>query len=159
MQTTRERSQVDARKKASQVERQRRFRERKRQRLEEEREVVNVPILGENYLKVVDLERSTTKATKRITREWYVQIASKGIEYQCRVLPKILKHSIWKGVMPNYSDMEHAFNVVCNISRGWQQSKGCHSKDEQWARNVISESTSSIRHTSYLTCIHCRTLS
>jgi hypothetical protein len=65
------------------------------------------------------------------------------------VLPKILKHLIWKGVMPNYNDMEHAFNVVSNISRGWQQSKDFHFKDEQWARNVIIpmvliESTSNI---------------
>jgi hypothetical protein len=90
---------------------------------------------------------STTKAAKRIVGEWYVQTASKGVEYQCMDLPK--KHPIWKGVMPNYSDMEHVFNVVNIISRGWQQSKDCHSKDEQWAKNVIipmvlSESTNNI---------------
>jgi hypothetical protein len=49
-QATCECSQIDARKKVQQVETQRRFWERKRQRLEEEREVVNVPILGEDYL-------------------------------------------------------------------------------------------------------------
>jgi len=68
----------------------------------------------------VDLERSTIGATKRIAKEGYVQIALKGVEYQCMDLPKILKHPIWKGVMPNYIDMEHAFNVVSNNSRGWQ---------------------------------------
>jgi uncharacterized protein (DUF608 family) len=119
-QVTYERSQTNARKKASQVERQKRFWEKKRQWLKEERKVVNVPILGEDYLQVVNLERSTTKAAKRIVGEWYVQIASKGVKYQCMDLPKILKHSIWKGVVPNYSDMEYAFNVVSNISQGWQ---------------------------------------
>jgi hypothetical protein len=93
--------------------------------------------LGEDYLQVVELERSTTRARKRIVGEWYVQTTLKGVEYQRMVLPKILKHLIWKGIMPNYSDMEHAFNVVNNISRGWQQIKGCHSKYKQLTRNVI----------------------
>jgi hypothetical protein len=86
---------------------------------------------------------------KRIDGEWYVQTTSKGVEYQCMVLPKILKHPIGKGVVPNYNDMEHAFNVVSNVLRGWQQNKDCHSKNEQWATNVIismvlNESTSNI---------------
>ncbi len=68
-QATCEHSQIGARKKASQVERQIRFWERKRQWLKEEREVVNVLILGEDYLQVVNLERSTTKASKRIVGE------------------------------------------------------------------------------------------
>ncbi len=85
----------------------------------------------------MNLERSTTRAAKRIVGEWYVQIALEGIEYKCMVLPKILKHLIWKGIMLDYNDMEHVFNVVSNILRGWQQIKGCHSKDEQRARNVM----------------------
>jgi hypothetical protein len=110
----------------------------------------------------VDLERSTIGATERIAKEGYVQTALKGVEYQCMVLPKILKHPIWKGVMLNYIDMEHAFNVVSNNSRRWQQIKGCHSKDEQWARNVIvpmvcNESTSNSQYISYLIDIHCLT--
>jgi hypothetical protein len=108
----------------------------------------------------VDLKRSTTGARERIVGEWYVQTTSKGIEYQHMVLPKILKQLIWKGVMPNYNDMEHAFNVVSNILKGWQQIKGCHSKYEEWARNVIipmvlNESINNIRHNSYLVGIHC----
>jgi hypothetical protein len=51
--------------------------------------------------------------------------------------------------MPNYDEMEHVFDIVNNISQGWQQIKGYHSKDDQSTRNVIiptilSESTSSI---------------
>jgi hypothetical protein len=67
----------------------------------------------------VDLERSTTRVVERIAREWYVQTTLKGVEYQFMVLPKSLKHLIWKGIMPDYSDMEHAFNVVSNILRRW----------------------------------------
>jgi hypothetical protein len=51
--------------------------------------------------------------------------------------------------MPNYNEMEHVFYVVNNISQGWQQIKGYHSKYDLQARNVIiptilSESSSSI---------------
>jgi hypothetical protein len=61
--------------------------------------------------------------------------------------------------MPSYNEMEHAFNVIDTVSKGWQQVKGCHSKDDQQARNVIipmilSESTSSIHKTSLLIGIH-----
>jgi len=59
--------------------------------------------------------------------------------------------------------MEHVFNAISKISKGWQQIKGCHSKDNQQARNVIipmlpSESTSSIRYTSLVIGIHRRHL-
>jgi len=45
--------------------------------------------------------------------------------------------------------MEHVFDIVDNISQGWQQIKSYHSKDDQQTRNVIipvilSELTSSI---------------
>jgi len=48
--------------------------------------------------------------------------------------------------MPNYNEMERAFDIVNNISQGWQQIKGYQSKDDQQTRNVIiptilSEST------------------
>jgi hypothetical protein len=65
--------------------------------------------------------------------------------------------------MPNCNVMEHVFNAISNISRGWQQIKGCHSKDNQQAKNMIipmlpSESTSSIHYTSLVIGIHCCTL-
>ncbi len=61
--------------------------------------------------------------------------------------------------MSNYIKMEHAFNAIGNIAKGWQQIKGCHWKDDQRARNVIipmilSESTSSIHKTGLLIGIH-----
>jgi hypothetical protein len=61
--------------------------------------------------------------------------------------------------MPNYSEMEHAFNAISNISKGWQQIKGFHSKDNQQAKNMIipmllSDSISSIRQISHITSIH-----
>ncbi len=83
----------------------------------------------------------------------------RGIDFQRLFLLKILKHPIWKGVVLNYVEMEHAFNAIGNIAKGWQQIKGCHSKDDQQAKNVIipmilSESTSSICKTSFLIGIH-----
>ncbi len=65
--------------------------------------------------------------------------------------------------MPSYNEMEHTFNAVGTDSKGWQQVKGCHSKDDQQARNVIipmilSESTSSIHKTSLLIGIHYQNL-
>jgi hypothetical protein len=33
--------------------------------------------------------------------------------------------------MPNYNEMEHVFDIMSNISQGWQQIKGYHSKDDQ----------------------------
>jgi hypothetical protein len=103
------------------------------------------------------MERSTTRAAKTFAIEWCDQIASRGIEYQHMVLLKILKHPIWRTVMSNYNEMEHAFDVVNNISQRWQQIKG--SKDDQRTRNVIipmiiSESTNIIWKTNLLTCIH-----
>ncbi len=76
---------------------------------------------GENNL--VNLERSTNKVVKHFVIQWYEQITIRGIEFQRLFLPKILKHPIWKGVMPNYIEMEHAFNVVGNIAKGRQQIK------------------------------------
>ncbi len=65
--------------------------------------------------------------------------------------------------MPNYNEMEHVFDIVDNISQGWQQIKSYHSKDDQQTRNVIipvilSELTSSIQKTNLLTSIHRRNL-
>ncbi len=70
-------------------------------------------------------------------------------------LPKILEHPIWKGVMSSCIEMEHVFNAMGNIVKGWQQIKGCHWKDDQQAKNVIipmiiSESTSSIHKSGLL---------
>jgi hypothetical protein len=61
--------------------------------------------------------------------------------------------------MPNYSEMEHVFNALSNISKGWQQIKRCHSKDDQQTRNpiipmLLNEPTSSITQTSLTTSIH-----
>jgi hypothetical protein len=61
--------------------------------------------------------------------------------------------------MPSYNEMEHALNAIGTISKGWQQVKGCHSKDDQQVRNVIipmilNESTSNIHKTSLLIGIH-----
>ncbi len=61
--------------------------------------------------------------------------------------------------MPNYSEMEHVFDAMNNILRGWQHIKSCHSKDDQQAWNVItpmifSELTNSIKKTSLLISIH-----
>lgn len=85
------------------------------------------------------------------------------MEYQRALIPKILKHSIWQSFMPSYVDTEVAYTAVANISHGWQFIKGCHSKDQQRARNVLipmllSSSGFSARQTSLLTGIHRRNL-
>jgi hypothetical protein len=136
-------------------ETQQRFRDRKKQRLEEVTNIVNTTTSEDS---LVNLERSTKRVAKHFIIQWYEQ-TTRGIEFQRLFLPKILKHPIWKGVMSNYTEMEHAFNAIGNIAKGWQQIKGCHWKDDQRARNVIipmiiSESTSSIHKTGLLIGIH-----
>lgn len=66
----------------------------------------------------LDMENLTTKMAKMFAIEWYDQIASRGIEYQHMVWSKIVKHPIWKAIMPNYNEMERVFDIVGNISQG-----------------------------------------
>jgi hypothetical protein len=95
-------------------ERQQSFRDRKNQRLEEVINIVNT-IASEDSL--VNLERSTNRVAKHFVIQWYEQ-TRRGIEFQRLLLPKILKHPIWKGLMLSYIEMEHAFNAVGNIAKG-----------------------------------------
>jgi hypothetical protein len=95
-------------------ERQQRFKGRKKQRLKEVMNIVNTTS-SENSL--VNLERSTNKVAKHFVIQWYEQTTG-GNEFQRLLLPKILKHPIWKGLMSNYIEMEHAFNAVGNIAKG-----------------------------------------
>jgi hypothetical protein len=90
-----------------------------------------------------------------------MQSTERGLDFQKIILPKIMKHPIWRPVLSNYTEMEHAYKTVGNIAKIWQQIKGCHYKDDQRARNVIipmvlSTSTISMRQTSLLTSIHRR---
>lgn len=117
----------------------------------------------ESDVSVVNIQRSSTRAAEDLALRWFDETSSRGIEYQQALLPKILKHSIWRSVLPNYSNMEAAHSAVANISQGWQYVKGGHSKDQQRARNVIipmllSSSGISARQTSLLTGIHRRNL-
>jgi hypothetical protein len=154
-QRTCEHAHTHAHKKSLGKERQQRFRNRKKQRLKEVTNIVNTTTSEDSP---VNLEISTSRVNKHFVIQWYEQ-TTRGIEFQRLFLPKILKHPIWKGVMSSYIEMEHAFNAVGNIAKGWQQIKGCHWKDDQRARNVIipmilSESISRIHKISLLRSIH-----
>jgi len=51
--------------------------------------------------------------------------------------------------------------MINNLSKGWQHIKGCHSKDDQRAQNVVIpmvvvDSIQNIQQTSLLIRIHCR---
>jgi hypothetical protein len=78
--------------------------------------IVNI-IVGEDSL--VNLERSTSKVVKHFAIQWYEQTATRKIDFQRLLLLKILKHAIWKGVVLSYAEMEHVFNAVGNIAKGW----------------------------------------
>jgi hypothetical protein len=78
--------------------------------------IVNT-IVGEDSL--VNLEKSTNRVVEHFAIQWYEQTATRGIDFQRLLLLKILKHPIWKGVVLNYVEMEHAFNAVGNIAKGW----------------------------------------
>ena len=110
----------------------------------------------------INVERSMSRMAENFAIQWYQETAGRGLQYQRSLVPKILKHVIWQSVLPNYSEMEHAWETVGNIARGWQQIKGCHSKDDQRARNVIipmvASVNTSMRQTSLLTGIHRRNL-
>ena len=90
-----------------------------------------------------------------------MQSAKRSLDFRKILLPKIMRHPIWRPIISNYTEMEHAYKTVGNIAKVWQQIKGCHYKDDQHARNVIipmvlSASTHSMRQTSLLTGIHHR---
>ena len=110
----------------------------------------------------INVERSTSRMAENYAIQWYQETTGRGLQYQRSLIPKILKHAIWQSVLPNYSEMEHAWETVGNIARGWQQIKGCHSRDDQRARNVIipmvSSVNTSMRQTMLLTGIHRRNL-
>jgi len=111
----------------------------------------------------VNVDRATSRAADEWAIRWFHETSSKGLEFQKKLIPKILKHSIWQSVLPTYAGMEVAYNAVGNISRGWQQIKGCHSKDDQRARNVIIPMVLSIkpvsaRQISLVTGIHRRNM-
>jgi hypothetical protein len=51
--------------------------------------------------------------------------------------------------------------MINNVSKGWQHIKGCHSKDDERAQNVVIpmvvvDSIQNIEQTSLLIRIHCR---
>lgn len=111
----------------------------------------------------INIQRSSTRAAEEWAVRWFHETSGRGLEYQKALVPKILKHNIWRSVLPSYVEMEVAHTTVANISHGWQYIKGCHSKDQQRARNVIipmllSSSGISARQTSLLTGIHRRNL-
>ena len=85
------------------------------------------------------------------------------MEFQKSLVPKILKHAIWQPVLPSYTEMQVSHNAVRNISQGWQHIKGCHSTDDQRARNVVipmvfGSNSTSARKTSLVTGIHRRNM-
>jgi hypothetical protein len=141
----------------SQNERQRRCRERRSEGLRAVcEELESQGSEGFN----INVERSTSRVAENFAIQWFQETAGRGLEYQRSLIPKILKHVVWQGVLPNYSEMENAWETVGNIARGWQQIKGCHSKDDQRARNVIipmvASRNTNMRQTSLLTGIHRR---
>jgi hypothetical protein len=107
----------------------------------------------------VNLDRSTSKYVDLLTMECFHQTTPRGLEFQRLLLSKILKHPIWKDVLPIVSNLEDAHNTLNNLSKGWQFVENNHSKDDQHVRNAIipmmaSNSICSIRHTSALITIH-----
>lgn len=75
------------------------------------------------------------------------------------LLLKILKHPIWKYVLPKFSNFEDAHNTLNNLSKRWQFVKGNHFKDDQHVWNIIipmvaSNSIRNICHINTLTWIH-----
>jgi hypothetical protein len=104
-------------KKTTQNERQKRFKEGSKQRLGEVTESI-IAIMSGDIISSVNIKRSTSRAIDKFVVQWYEETATRGIECQCLLLPKILKHTIWTSVMPNYSEMEHDFSLISNISKG-----------------------------------------
>ena len=83
------------------------------------------------------------------------------MEFQKALVPKILKHPCWQPILPSYAEMEVAYDAIGNLSRRWQQVKGCHSTDDQRTRNVIipmvlGSNIVSARQTSLVIGIHRR---
>jgi hypothetical protein len=144
-------------KRQAQNERQRQCRQRRSENLRALCEELDSQVSEDSN---IDVERSTTRMAENFALQWYQETAGRGLQYQRSLIPKILKHVVWQNVLPNYSEMEHAWEIVGNIARGWQQIKGCHSKDDQRARNVIipmvASRNTSMRQTSLLTGIHRR---
>jgi hypothetical protein len=96
--------------------------------------IINELIIEVNTF--VNLYRSTNKYAYLLVGDWFHQIACRGLQFQRLLLLKILKHQIWKDVLPNFFNLENAYNTLNNLSKGWQYFKGNHSKDDQCAWNV-----------------------
>ena len=88
---------------------------------------------------LINVQGSSTKAAVDLAVRWFEETSGKGLEYQRTLISKIPKHSIWRSVLSNYSNMEVAHSAVANISQGWQYAKGGHSKDQQRARKVTRD--------------------
>jgi hypothetical protein len=65
-----------------------------------------------------------------------------GLEYQQLTLEKIIKQPILKKTMLdmviNSKQYETTFEIVDNMTRGWQGVKGCHNIDDMRAKNVVT---------------------
>ena len=139
--------------------RARKYRERKRCMLQNSSQNT----VGATDPESVNIDRASSRAANDFAFRWFDETSSRGLDFQKALIPKILKHTIWQRVLPSYAKMEVAYNAIENLSRGWQHIKGCHSKDDQCARNVIipmvlGSNIVSARQTSIVTGIHRRNM-
>lgn len=118
--------EVAAANKAAAAERQKRFRER---RSAARADSINLDASYERSNATANAERASSRIVESLALSWFQQTANRGVSFQ-KLLPKILKHPIWRPVLSNYTDMEHALCTIGTIARGWQHIKGCHSKDD-----------------------------
>ena len=116
----------ESQKRQAQNERQRRCRQRRSEGLRALCEELDSQGSEDSNINV---ERSTSRMAKNFALQWYQETAGRGLQYQRSLIPKILKHAVWQNVLPNCSEMEHAWETIGNIARGWQQIKGCSSSN------------------------------
>jgi hypothetical protein len=57
----------------------------------------------------VNVDSSTSCMADILALSWFQQSCERGVEFQKLLLPKILKHPVWRGVLPNFSEMELAY--------------------------------------------------
>ena len=67
-------------------------------------------------LNSVNIDRATHRAASELAIRWFHETSSRGLQFQKALVPKILKHAIWKPIFPSYAEMEVAYNAVGNLS-------------------------------------------
>ncbi len=94
----------EAARKLAQNERQRRCKQRQREVVHNALAIVVESIQENNN---VNLERLNTRCVNFFAMEWFHQTSHRGLEFQQILLPKILKNPIWRGILPDFSELEN----------------------------------------------------